>query len=165
MKTTDDLDHLVLSHPFLHSLEIRFAHFYQDNATIRRFASRQPIFFEDGDADHFYLILTGSVVLQTFVPDDGMVAIQSIGPGEALGWSWLFEPYKWHFTATTAEPTEVISFDAAALRAKAADDPDFKSDLLMRTNNTLVQRLHATRRQLIDLTLRLRQAENKALNR
>jgi CRP-like cAMP-binding protein len=163
MKTMDDLDHLVLNHPFLHSLEIRFAHFYQDNATIRRFASRQPIFFEDGEADHFYLILSGSVVLQTFVPDDGMVTIQSIGPGEALGWSWLFEPYKSHFTATTTEPTEVISFDGADLRAKAADDSGFKSDLLMRINNTLVQRLDATRLQLIDLISRLHHAET--LNR
>jgi CRP-like cAMP-binding protein len=155
MKRTDDVDNLILAHPFLSSLEIRFARFYQDCSSIRRFASRQAIFFEGGDADHFYLIVTGCVVLQTFVPDDGMVTIQSIGPGEALGWSWLFEPYKWHFTARTEEPTEVISLDAAALREKAASDAEFQSDLLMRISKTLVQRLQATRGQLIELIVRL----------
>jgi CRP/FNR family cyclic AMP-dependent transcriptional regulator len=154
MKPIYDVDRLILAHPFLSSLEIRFALFYQDCSSIRRFASRQAIFFEGGKADHFYLIVTGRVVLQTFVSDEGMVTIQSIGPGEALGWSWLFEPYKWHFTARTEEPTEVISLDAAALREKAAGDPEFRSDLLMRISKTLAQRLHATRQQLMELMVR-----------
>jgi hypothetical protein len=79
------------------------------------------------------------------------VTIQKLGPGEALGWSWLFAPFRWQFTATTYAPTEVISCNAEALRAKAADSQDFRAELLTRIAKTLLQRLQATRMQLVDL--------------
>jgi CRP-like cAMP-binding protein len=151
MQTMDSLLTLITEHPFLAGLRPEFCDIFQDCATVRRFASQQQIFREGGDADHFYLLLTGSVSLETFVPGCGTVTIQNIGAGEALGWSWLFPPYQWHFTATTREPTEVISLDAAALRAKAEQDRDFRDELLTRIVKTLFQRLMGAREQLIDL--------------
>jgi len=151
MQTMDTLQTLVTEHPFLSGLRSEFCDVFQDCATIRRFASQQQIFHEGGDADHFYLILNGCVALETFVPGCGTVTIQNIGAGEALGWSWLFPPYQWHFTATTREPTEVISLDAAVLRAKAEQDRDFQGELLARIVKTLYQRLMGARDQLIDL--------------
>ena len=150
MQTTD-IDRSIAEHPFLQGLNPEFYTFFADWASPRLFGPRQEIFHEGGDADHFYLILKGSVVLETFVPGCGMVTIQTLGPGEALGWSWLFPPYQWHFTATTRVPTEVISLDAAALRAKAQENRDFRDEILTRVAKTLLQRLQATRLQLIDL--------------
>jgi CRP/FNR family cyclic AMP-dependent transcriptional regulator len=151
MQTMDNLLTLITEHPFLSGLRPEFCDIFQDCATIRRFASQQQIFREGGDADHFYLILTGTVASETFVPGCGTVTIQNIGAGEALGWSWLFPPYQWHFTATTRDPTEVVSLDAAVLRAKAEQDRDFRDELLARIVKTLFQRLMGTREQLIDL--------------
>jgi len=151
MQTMDNLLTLITEHPFLSGIRPEFCDIFQDCATIRRFASQQRIFNEGGDADHFYLILTGTVALETFVPGCGTVTIQNIGAGEALGWSWLFPPYQWHFKATTREPTEVISLDAAVLRAKAEQDRDFQGELLARIVKTLYQRLMGAREQLIDL--------------
>jgi CRP/FNR family transcriptional regulator, cyclic AMP receptor protein len=151
MQTMDTLQTLVTGHPFLSGLRPEFCDIFHDCATIRRFASQQQIFHEAGDADHFYLILNGSVALETFVPGCGTVTIQNIGAGEALGWSWLFPPYQWHFTATTREPTEVVSLDAAVLRAEAEQDRDFQDELLTRIVKTLYQRLMGARDQLIDL--------------
>lgn len=149
MQTLDGLEVLIKEHPFLAELNPEFYDFFHDCGSLRRFASHQQIFQEGGEADHFYLILTGTVALETFVPGRGMVTIQTLGPGEALGWSWLFPPQQWHFTATTRAPTEVISFNAAALRAKAEENRDFRDELLTRVAKTLLDRLQATRRQLI----------------
>ena len=80
-----------------------------------------------------------------------MARIQTLGPGEPLGWSWMFPPYEWQFSANTLKPTEVISLDAAALREKAESDMEFRDQLLTRITRTLVQRLQGTRLQLIDL--------------
>ncbi len=151
MQTTDALENLIREHSFLSGLDTEHYEFLNDCASLRRFASRQQIFHEGGAADHFYLILSGSLGLETFVPGCGVVTIQRLGPGDALGWSWLFPPYQWHFTAMTHAPTEVLSFDAAALRAKAEQDRDFRDELLTRITNTLLQRLQGTRMQLIDL--------------
>ncbi len=144
------LDRLISSHPFLSELKPRFHEYFYECGSLVRFASNQQIFHEGEDADKFFLILSGKVGLETFVPGSGMTDIQSLGPGAALGWSWLFPPHKWHFTATTLAPTELICFDAASLRARAAEDRDFRDELLVRMVRTLLQRLESTRMRLID---------------
>lgn len=151
MQTMDTLQTLVTGHPFLVGLRPEFCQIFQECASACRFASQQQIFREGEDADHFYLILTGSVALETFVPGCGTVIIQNLEAGEALGWSWLFPPYQWHFTATTREPTELVSLEAAVLRAQAEQDRGFRDELLTRIVKTLYQRLMGTREQLIDL--------------
>ena len=90
MQTVDSLETLLKEHPFLAGLEPRLLDFFHDCATIRRFASRQQIFQEHGEADHFYLILSGSVDLETFVHGAGKDTVQTHGPEEELVWSWLF---------------------------------------------------------------------------
>jgi CRP/FNR family cyclic AMP-dependent transcriptional regulator len=151
MQTIESIEGLIETHPFLFGLSPEHIHFLRNCATLRRFASKQQIFHEGDDADHFYLIISGRVALETFVPGAGMATIETIGPGEALGWSWLFPPFRWHFTATTQEPTEVISFEAARLRDMAEDDRDFRDELLTRLSKMLLNRLENTRMQLIDV--------------
>ena len=151
MKTINGVDTAVKEHPFLSGLDPALYEAFCECASIRRFASQQQIFHEGGEADHFYLIMSGKVALETFVPGCGMVTIQYLGGGDALGWSWLFPPHEWHFTATTREPTEVISLNAAALRAKAEADRELHDELITRVATTLYQRLLGTREQLIDL--------------
>lgn len=151
MQTMDHLPELIEKHPFLSVINPAFLPYFEECASLRRFASNQQIFHEGNDADHFYLVLSGKIVLGTFVPGLGMVNIQTLSGGDVLGWSWLFPPHRWHFTATTAEPTEVVSLNAQSLRAAAAKDRDFRDELLTRVVKTLLGRLQATRAQLIDL--------------
>jgi len=73
------------------------------------------------------------------VPGGPALPIQILGAGEALGWSWLFPPYQWSFSAVTAAPTEVISFGAAFLRETAEKDIEFANELLRRIARTVVQ--------------------------
>ena len=42
--------------------------------------------------------------------------IETIGAGDLLGWSWMFPPYVWHFTARAIEPTTAIFFYGSILR-------------------------------------------------
>jgi CRP/FNR family transcriptional regulator, cyclic AMP receptor protein len=151
MKTMDAPQNLLVKHRFLTGLKDEFRDTFVNCASLRRFASNQQVFQEGTEADHFYLIVSGKVALETFVPGLGMVTVQSLGADDALGWSWLFPPYEWHFTATTQAPTEVISLDAAALRNKAEENRDFRDELLTRVCKTLLERLLATRTQLIDV--------------
>ena len=151
METSAALEQLIAAHPFLSGLAPEFQSFLWDCASLRRFGSHQQIFQEAGEADHFYLIVSGKVTLDATVPDCGTLPIQTLEAGEALGWSWLFPPYQWAFTATTAVPTDVLSFGARLLRQKASEDPAFANELLSRIAKTLIQRLLATRNELIHL--------------
>ena len=151
MQTIDAVESLIVNHPFLSGLNPHFYHLFNECALLRRYGTGQEIFHEGGNADHFYLIESGKVALETFVPGCGMVTIQTLGPGEALGWSWLFPPHRWHFTATAKEAAELIEFDAAGLREKADENRDFGTELISRVSRILLERLQGTREQLVDL--------------
>lgn len=151
MQTMDTLESLIVQHPFLSGLNPHFYHFFNECALLRRYDRGQEIFHEHGKAGHFCLIHSGKVALETFVPGRGMATIQTLGPGDALGWSWLFPPHQWHFSASAVEPTELIEFDAAHLREKAEENRDFGNELITRVARILHERLQGTREQLIDL--------------
>ena len=56
--------------------------------------------FREGDpADTFYVVRKGRVSLSTHAPARGSVVIETLDPGEIVGWSWIFPPYVWHFDA------------------------------------------------------------------
>ena len=70
---------------------------------------------------HFYLIEEGSVVVASRMPTHSHIVIQTLGPGNAVGWSGLFKPYTWHLNARADEPTRVLSFRAATFASNARE--------------------------------------------
>ena len=81
----------------------------EDCSMKRVFEPGEGIFREGGLANRFYLILNGSVALEHSARKSGPpVLTQIIGPGEVLGWSWLFPPYNWLFDARALERTEAV---------------------------------------------------------
>ena len=116
-----------------------------------RFGADEWIFQEGEDATNFYLLRHGKVALKAFVPGRGEVTIQTLGADDVLGWSWLFPPYRWHFGARALELTRAIAFDGACLRAKAEENHDLGYELFKRFSQKVIDRLQATRLQLLDV--------------
>ncbi|MGW4351882.1 cyclic nucleotide-binding domain-containing protein [Nocardia sp. NPDC004582] len=111
----------------------------------------QRLIVEGRRADRCWLIHTGHVVLDAHIPGRGETVVQTLGPGDLLGWSWLVPPYRWHFGAVTAEPVRAIEFDAARLTEFADADPAFGHALTLLLFEALLERLQATRARLLDL--------------
>ena len=120
-------------------------------ATNRRFTDDEILFREGDDADTFYVIRHGRVALETFVPARGSVTIETIDPGEVVGWSWLFAPYRWHFDARALGLMRATQVDASCLRTKCEQDPAFGYDLITRFTQVLIERLQWTRLRLLDV--------------
>src|SRR4051794_34335802 len=78
---------------------------------------------EGAAADTFYMIRTGAVALETFVPRRGPLTMETLHGGELVGWWWLFPPYRNAFDARALDTTHAISFDGACLRGKCDADP------------------------------------------
>ncbi len=116
-----------------------------------RFDEGQYLFREGDEANTFYLIRQGRVALQVFSERRGALTVQTLGEGEIVGWSWLFPPYRWKFTARTLEPTRAFAFDGQCLRAKAEEDRDLGYELLKRFSQVIAARLQATRLQLVNV--------------
>jgi CRP-like cAMP-binding protein len=116
-----------------------------------RFAARQRLFSEGQPAQACWLIEDGRVALDIAVPGRGQVVVQTLGPGDVLGWSWLVQPYRWHYGATSVIPTTATELDTARLRALAEQDPRFGYTLVLTLFEAVLQRLQATRARLLDL--------------
>ena len=144
------VEKIVYRHPFWKGLNPDYFHILEECASRAHFGFGQPIFEADSDADYFYLIDQGSVGLEMFVRGKGVITIQTIGASEALGWSWLFPPYRWHFSARSHAATEAVAFAAPVLRHYAQVNQSFGYDLAMRVGQVMLQRLQATRAKLVD---------------
>jgi CRP/FNR family transcriptional regulator, cyclic AMP receptor protein len=114
------------------------------------FADGASIMTEGRPADSFYLIKDGFVALLTEAPSEA-ITIETLHNGDPVGWSWLVEPYLNHFDARSRGVTQAIRFDAAALRERCAEDPVLGYELMRAFTTVMVERLQATRLQLLDV--------------
>lgn len=145
------LETILAAHPFFHGLDPRLMQLITGCAVNVRFNPEHYLFHEGEQATHFFLIREGKVALETIAAPHRPVVIETIETGEVLGWSWLFPPYRWHFSARAIEPVRAIMLDGVCLRAKGEDDHDLGYELVKRVAHILIQRLQATRLQLLDV--------------
>ncbi|HEX3034472.1 MAG TPA: cyclic nucleotide-binding domain-containing protein [Thermodesulfobacteriota bacterium] len=103
---------------------------------------------EGEEANQFYIILLGKVALEiAFEPEREPVTIRTLGEGDVLGWSWLFPPYRWRFSAHAVTPTLAIALDGKYLRKKCEEDHDLGYELMKRFARIIEQRLQSVRMQ------------------
>jgi CRP-like cAMP-binding protein len=101
---------LIEQQPFFKGLNTRQLQVLAGSALEMKFETDATIFEEESPANRFYLVLTGRVELASEMEDRNVIPIQTLGPGDDLGWSWLFPPYYMHFSARALEPTTTIFF-------------------------------------------------------
>jgi CRP-like cAMP-binding protein len=109
------------------------------------------VFAEGGHAERCWIIRDGEVQLYAHVPGKQDIAIESLGPGAVLGWSWLFPPYVWQFSAVAVRPTLTIEFTGTDLRRLCSGDPELGYELTRRLIGVVVERLQTTRARLAGL--------------
>lgn len=117
----------------------------------RHYEAGRVIFEGDGSADEFYVIRSGTVTLEMPSPGREPLVVETIGPGELLGVSWAFPPYRWNWRARAQSDVELVAFDAERVREGIRDDPVLRTALLEAVATEAVDRLHATRMRLLDI--------------
>ncbi len=147
----EDLSEIMRQHPFLAGLSFEHMQTLIGCASNVRFADDSTIIQEGQVANKFYLIRSGRVALQMDVPGKEPLRIQTVGPGEILGWSWLISPFRWHFSGVVVLETRAIALDGECLRNKCEKDPTFGYEMLKRLSRVMERRIDATRLQLIDI--------------
>jgi len=147
----ETLKGILTAHPFFADLPARHLELVVGCASNVRFESGVYIFREGEDAGKFYLIREGKVALQITSERRGPLNILTLGEGDILGWSWLFPPYRWKFSARTIDPTRAFAIDGHCLRDKAEEDHDLGYELLKRFSRVFETRLETMRLQLANV--------------
>jgi CRP-like cAMP-binding protein len=145
------LDELVALSPVFAGLDDAQLDLISGCGRIAPFDGGERLFREGDPADTFFLVRRGRVALTTHVPGRGEITIETLEPGEVVGWSWLFEPYRWHFDARAVDDVGAIAFDGACLRGKCDADPALGYELMRRFAQVMIDRLQHTRTRLLDL--------------
>jgi CRP/FNR family transcriptional regulator, cyclic AMP receptor protein len=144
-------ENVISKHPFFEGMSVHHVRLLCDCSMPMNFATGEWIFREGDIANRFYLIQKGKVALEAYVQLKGHTCIQLLGAGDVLGWSWLFPPYIWHFSARALEPIDAIFIYGTPLREQCESDHDLGYELMKRMAELMMKRLQATRWQLLGI--------------
>jgi CRP/FNR family transcriptional regulator, cyclic AMP receptor protein len=106
-----------------------------------QFETGRQIFHEGEPSNRFYLILEGKVEVESESENDDKVSIGTLGPGDGLGWSWLFPPHYVQFSMRAIEPTKAIFLYGTRLQQQCEDDHDFGYELMKRFAKEAIKNL------------------------
>ena len=148
MKTIADL---ITELTFFQGLDQKDLDFVAGCGQNVHFAEGDQILTEGGAANTYYVLRSGRVALSFFVPGRGNVIVDTLSDGDVLGWSWLFEPYRWSFDALANEDVAAVAFDGSCLRTKCDSDPQLGYQLVQRFARVMLERLQSVRMRLIDV--------------
>jgi len=106
---------------------------------------------EGADTGFLGVVQRGRIALRLRIPERGeRITFATIEPGELLGWSALVPPYRATAEAVATEATDVLAFDAIALRTLLHDDSELAAELLPIVLEAVAHRLGTGWHQLVD---------------
>lgn len=149
--TTTTIEARAAAHPFLKGLESKWLSTVIAGAKERLFEPGTAIIRSGEPAYELHLIEQGRVAVEAHSSKGGDVCIQTIGPGDVLGWSWLFAPFSWHLQAKAIERTKTIALDGGHLLVRCENDHEIGYEIMRRVTAIVIERLQATRKKLVEI--------------
>jgi CRP/FNR family cyclic AMP-dependent transcriptional regulator len=141
----------MLEHPFFKDFQATHVELLSKCASSVHFTAGSYIFHDGETAERLYLIQTGKIAVVLQMAGRDPMGIMTVDAGGVVGWSWLFPPYRWHFSARVMEDTAAIALDAKCIMAKCKEDYQLGYELMRECAHVMGERLQATRAQLLNL--------------
>jgi CRP-like cAMP-binding protein len=138
---------LIAAQPFFHGLIPAHLQLLTASAMEMQFETGQFLLQEGSPANRFYLILEGQVVLESESPERELIPLETLGPGDELGWSWLFPAHYLQSNARALVPTRTIFFYGTRIADQCEQDHAFGYQLTRRVAATLLNRLQTLKKR------------------
>ncbi len=152
MSPTEEIYNELIKIPWFQELKPQHIQRVAEISTLRPFKAGD-VFFREGDKqDYFYIVLSGRVALDMFVPHHGKVRFFTCEELDNFGWSAV-TPFVHTRTAgaTGVMDGVVIATDVQKLNDFCEADHDFGYIFMRRMTNVIASRLMVTRLQLLDM--------------
>jgi len=116
---------------------------------LRLFGEKAMLFEEGQEADIFYMLLNGKVLLEIAASDTIKISIESVKPGYSFGWSALMPVSSYTSYAICAEPCELITVNGQELRKFMEEDHLLGSRIMEGMLKILKMRLQTRTEQFL----------------
>lgn len=148
--TSESLQQYLARQDFFADLAPDLVAFLAEHASWQEI-NRDDVLFKHGDsADRFFFLDSGNIVVEIPAIAGPSIVVQTLGPGNVLGWSWLIPPYQWSFLARATEPSKIVVFEGKSIREHCEGNPEFGYALLKRFAGLMSERLAAARTTLME---------------
>jgi CRP/FNR family cyclic AMP-dependent transcriptional regulator len=138
--------------PWFAELDPEHLRQFAEISTLRQFKAGE-VFFHEGDMqDFFYIVLSGRVALDMFVPHHGKVRFYTCEQWDNFGWSSVTPVVRTRTAgAVGVMDGTIIATDTTKLQALCDRDHDIGYLFMRRMTNVIASRLLITRLQLVDM--------------
>ena len=152
MNPTDEVFDELQKIPWFQELKPEHVRQFAEISTLRHFKAGDVFFHEGDKQDYFYIVLSGRVALDMFVPHRGKVRFFTCEEWDSFGWSSV-TPVVRTRTAGAVGVLEgtVLATDTTKLQALCDRDHDIGYLFMRRMANVIASRLLVTRLQLLDM--------------
>ena len=144
-------EEVLREHPFFEDISDEHLEFLVSVARPLHIETNHFLFRQGSAADCFLVLHNGDMAIELHVGAKGARIIQTIGPGEVIGWSWLYPPHRWMYDGRALNTIDCLCLDGEAVRDRMAEDHEFAYEVLWRFGEVIVEALNRTRLQLLDV--------------
>jgi CRP-like cAMP-binding protein len=148
--TMENLEHTLREHPFLAGLPDAQVASVSDCGAFRQFDPGEFLLLEGQAQGKLFLIREGTVAIEAATPGGPPVIIETVGPGDVLGVSWL-TPANNHFDCRARDRVLTFAVDLRCLRTKMEGDASLGYALASRLLDLTYDRLSRLRLSRMDL--------------
>jgi len=134
--------------PFARELDAAHLNELARMARLRECSVGTVLFEEEQDSPFIFCVLRGVISLQVVEPYGESVEIDTVGPGELLGWSPIFGRHAMTASAHAATECRLAVFEVQRIVALLERDPRFGLAFLRQVGLQVSDRLRSTRRAL-----------------
>jgi CRP-like cAMP-binding protein len=146
----DDLERVLLAHPFLAGLAPDHVKFLVGCTRNVRFRVGEYVLREGDREDMLYLVRQGSIAIELARPGGEPICVETVGAGDVLGVS-LLTPVAAHLDCRARDTVVALAVDNACLYRKMNEDPRFGFAISMRLLERTYDRLARARLQHLDV--------------
>lgn len=153
MVQIEGLGPILHDHPFFADMDPKALEIIVGCCSNQLFKTGTYLFRQGEPAEKFYLLRTGLVSLELYVPGRQPIAVETIEAGEIVGWSWLIPPFTWSSDARAVDTVRAIAVDGACLRRKMENDRTLGYEIYKRFLPILAKRMANNRLRILELAL------------
>jgi len=152
MNPTDEVFEQLQNIPWFQDLHPDHVRRFAEISILRHFKPGEVFFHEGDKQDFFYIVLSGRVALDMFVPHHGKVRFYTCEQWDSFGWSSVTPVVRTRTAgAVGVMDGSVIATDTVKLQALCDHDHDIGYLFMRRMTNVIASRLLVTRLQLLDM--------------